>query len=261
MSQIDTLIDVALGEVGYLEKASNANLDSKTANAGHNNYTKYGKWYQENVDGSDSYINAYWCDMFKTWCANKAGITKYQLPFTAYTPSGVNWFKQKEAWHSASSGYTPKRGDIIYYKNGQGIACHVGIVYKVSGSKVYTIEGNTSAASGVVANGGAVATKSYSLSYSRILGYGTPLYTEDITSAELAALINKHAPAIINDEINKYFADLKKSQASEWAKKEGCIESAVNAGISDGTMPRMYMSREQFVSMIMRYMSKCITNT
>ena len=34
------VISIALAEVGYLEKASNADLDDKTANAGNKNYTK-----------------------------------------------------------------------------------------------------------------------------------------------------------------------------------------------------------------------------
>lgn len=38
---IDAVIRIAQGEVGYLEKDSAADLDSKTANAGINNYTKY----------------------------------------------------------------------------------------------------------------------------------------------------------------------------------------------------------------------------
>lgn len=37
------LIKTAEAEVGYLEKATNAQLDSKTANAGYNNYTKYAR--------------------------------------------------------------------------------------------------------------------------------------------------------------------------------------------------------------------------
>lgn len=38
---VEDLITIAKDEVGYLEKASNNNLDSQTANAGNNNYTKY----------------------------------------------------------------------------------------------------------------------------------------------------------------------------------------------------------------------------
>lgn len=34
------VIDVALAEVNYLEKASQSQLDGKTANAGSGNYTK-----------------------------------------------------------------------------------------------------------------------------------------------------------------------------------------------------------------------------
>lgn len=37
------VITIALAEVGYLEKASNAQLDDKTANAGKKNFTKYAR--------------------------------------------------------------------------------------------------------------------------------------------------------------------------------------------------------------------------
>ena len=35
---VEDLITIAKDEIGYIEKASNNNLDSKTANAGNNNY-------------------------------------------------------------------------------------------------------------------------------------------------------------------------------------------------------------------------------
>ena len=38
---INKVTKVAAAEEGYLEKKSNSNLDSKKANAGYNNYTKY----------------------------------------------------------------------------------------------------------------------------------------------------------------------------------------------------------------------------
>ena len=37
------LVVLADADVGYLEKASNAQLDDKTANAGRNNYTKFAR--------------------------------------------------------------------------------------------------------------------------------------------------------------------------------------------------------------------------
>ena len=54
----------------------------------------------------------------------------------------------------------PQRGDIvIFYRN--GTFAHTGLVTKVEGDKFYTIEGNTSAGSTVVPNGGGVFAKSY----------------------------------------------------------------------------------------------------
>ena len=61
------VIALAEAEVGYLEKASNAQLDSVTGNAGYNNYTKYARdlhqagYYQANKQGYA------WCDMFVDW--------------------------------------------------------------------------------------------------------------------------------------------------------------------------------------------------
>ena len=49
---------------------------------------------------------------------------------------------------------------------------------------VYTIEGNTSVASGVIANGGGVCRKKYSLSYNRIYGYGRPEYDEPLLDVD-----------------------------------------------------------------------------
>ena len=43
---VDQVIKIAKAEVGYLEKASNSMLDSKTANAGNKNYTKYATAYK-----------------------------------------------------------------------------------------------------------------------------------------------------------------------------------------------------------------------
>ena len=65
---------------------------------------------------------------------------------------------------------TGARSSNIFYQRDK--AYHTGIVTEVTASKVKTIEGNTSGASGVVENGGGVCTKSYDKTYSRILGYG-----------------------------------------------------------------------------------------
>ena len=62
------VINIAFAEVGYLEKKDKNNLDSKTANAGDKNYTKYAR----DLDAMNFYNghkNGFaWCDVFVDWC-------------------------------------------------------------------------------------------------------------------------------------------------------------------------------------------------
>lgn len=179
MTAIDRLIQVAEGEIGYLEKKSNRDLDDKNANAGSNNYTKYNR--DMRAWAGSAGIDDQWCQNFVDWCfctAYGLDIAKRLLGvFTNYTPTGSNAFKQRGTYFKRGTG-TPKRGDVVYfYSSAKKRIGHVGIVWKVSGSTVYTIEGNTSGASTLVTNGGGVKKKSYSLSSTYIDGYGRPDYT------------------------------------------------------------------------------------
>ena len=178
MSIVDKLIRVAEDQVGYLEKKSNKDLDDKTKNAGSGNYTKYNrdllKW-----TGVGS-INAQWCQAFVDWCFitafGKEDAKKLIYVWTNYTPTGSDAFKKCNRYIKRGKG-KPKRGDVIYFfSSAKGRIGHVGIVYKVSDSKVYTIEGNTSGASSLITNGGGVRKKSYSLSSTYIDGYGSVDY-------------------------------------------------------------------------------------
>ena len=63
----DLVINIAKAEVGYLEKKSNSQLDSKTANAGSANYTKYGRDMHA-IYPSVMDFPAAWCDCFVDWC-------------------------------------------------------------------------------------------------------------------------------------------------------------------------------------------------
>ena len=72
MSKASDIVAIALAEVGYREKASNASLDDKSANAGTANWTKYARdlaaagYYNGNKNGYA------WCDVFVDWCFFKA---------------------------------------------------------------------------------------------------------------------------------------------------------------------------------------------
>jgi hypothetical protein len=113
--------------------------------------------------------------MFVSWAFKKAGCDDSVAGHSAYCPSHVNWFKARGRGLTGAA----RAGDVIFFKDSGGLACHVGIVEKADGARVYTIEGNTSSATGVIANGGAVARKSYPLNYGWILGYGRPNYKEE----------------------------------------------------------------------------------
>lgn len=168
MKAVEKLLAVAEEEVGYLEKQTNSQLDSKTGNAGSNNYTKYARDLYPSLQGQA------WCDMFVDWCFTKAfgKVKAEQLlggGFSAYTPTSAQYFKNKGRY--VKNG--PQPGDQIFFKNSARI-CHTGIVEKVTATTVHTIEGNTSAGNTVIANGGGVCKKSYSLTSSSIDGYGRP---------------------------------------------------------------------------------------
>lgn len=184
------MLATALAEDGYLEKKTNYLLDSKEENAGKNNFTKYWR------DLSPSSQGNAWCQCFVDWVFEKTygrEVAKKLLchdekAWSFYTPTCSNYFKSKSQWRD-----TPQAGDVIYfqgnaktyYTDSNGKSCskttfrikHVGIVTKVDDTYVYTIEGNTSSKSGVVANGGGVVQKSYKLTSTYIAGYGRPDYS------------------------------------------------------------------------------------
>jgi len=181
------LIKIAEAEVGYLEKETNSQLDSFTANAGDGNWTKYARDLDAITGFYNGKKNGYaWCDMFVDWCFVKAFGLEGALfltcqPMKSYgagCTASSQYYKKKGQFFT-----TPKVGDQIFFGTASDVA-HTGLVYKVDANKVYTIEGNTSSAAGVVANGGCVRKKSYSLSYSKIYGYGRPLYDAEVEKAE-----------------------------------------------------------------------------
>lgn len=174
------------GTKPYLEKKSNAYLDDFTRNAGSNNYTKFARdvnnWNQPGCQGQP------WCAVYQFWKLVKVfGLTKaLQIMGGGFynCQSVTRHAKQKGTWHS-----TPKKGALIIFRNGS----HIGSVNSYDTTYVYTNEGNTSSAPGVVANGGACRNKKYKLTDSAIDGYVWIDYgtTEDQKSTETAVQLSK----------------------------------------------------------------------
>lgn len=180
------VIDLALSQVGYLEKASNKDLDSMTGNAGSKNYTKYARDLAEVSFFNGSKKGVAWCAVFVCWnffkvFGKEAALKLLCQPSRDNCGAGCryarNYFKAKGQLFK-----DPQPGDqIFFYSKDKKSIAHTGLVYKVDSKKVYTVEGNTSGASGVIANGGGVCKKSYSLTYERIAGYGRPEWGETAT--------------------------------------------------------------------------------
>lgn len=198
------VLNIALAEVGYLEKETNKNLTSKTANAGDENYTKYAYDFDKTYVGfyNTKKQGAAWCDIFVDWCLVKAFGVNAALkllgqPKKSYGAGctwSVKYYKQIKCFYTS-----PKVGDQIFFKDSKGEPCHTGLVYKVDSTYVYTVEGNTSSAAGVVANGGAVAKKKYKLNYNRIYGYGRPKY--DAEKKTQTTTVKKEGTCTVNVKV------------------------------------------------------------
>lgn len=166
-------------QVGYLEKRSNSNLDSKTGNAGYNNYTKYSR--DINNMGLMGCQGQPWCAVYQFWiCAQIFGKSKALeiMGNGFYNCNSVKAHaKAKGTWRS-----TPKLGALVIFRNG----AHIGRVIRISGRTLYTNEGNTSsgAMNTVEANGGCVAEKSYAIGNSQIDGYVWIDYGEETAEPE-----------------------------------------------------------------------------
>lgn len=132
---VNRILDIAKGEIGYTEKKTNL--------------TKYGEAYGWN--------GVAWCVIYIWWLFAQLGS-----PDLFYGGGKTASCSQLYAYHKkqgqAVSWSRLKPGDIIFMCfDGSGDTDHVGIVEKVNGSSVTTIEGNTSDSSkGSQANGGGV---------------------------------------------------------------------------------------------------------
>lgn len=190
------VIQIAKNEDGYLEKASNSQLDSKTANAGSANFTKYWRDVLPEWNGS------YWCAVFIAWCFMKAFGLETAKKLLKHWP--YVYCPDMERYFTLNAN--PKVGDIVIFWNAKKREfVHTGLVTKVSGDQFWTVEGNTSGASDVIANGGGVCQKSYYNSNLPGTKFCTPNYS----------LVKNTTPVSNSDVVKKqntraYIAQIKK---------------------------------------------------
>lgn len=200
------MLRIAAAEVGYKEKASNYQLDDKTANAGDGNWTKYArdlaeaKFFNGNKNGHD------WCTTFVAWCAWVACGKNVEAGrkllcqtggLGAVCRYGVNYYKAAGRWFTE-----PQPGDQIFFVDlSDGIPCHTGIVESVVNGKVNTIEGNTS---------NAVLRRTYAINNARILGYGRPVYDGSSVVSRIETNVTSNKPEICKGSTGDYVKDAQK---------------------------------------------------
>ena len=174
MTAIEKVVEIAKDEIGYVEKASNSQLNDKTANPGSNNWTKYGAYFDVMRGTYEFYNgpkNGYdWCDQFTDWCFCQAFDmdTARKMLYQPMSSCGAgckfsaSYYKQNNAWLSA--GQKPNPGDQIFF-GPKGDETHTGLVVDANDTKVWTVEGNAA---------NRVMRRVYELNDSYIAGYGRP---------------------------------------------------------------------------------------
>lgn len=167
---IKAVVALAEAEVGYHEKASNAQLDDTTGNSGGNNWTKYARDLDNVADFYNGKKNGYaWCDIFVDWCFVKTFGEERgrQMLYQPLQSAGAGclysagYFKQANAFHRTN----PRVGDQVFFSYSPGEYSHTGIIVDVNGNTITTVEGNTS---------DSVGRRTYETSNRSIAGYGTP---------------------------------------------------------------------------------------
>ena len=257
MTPEDRLIATARSQIGYLEKASNSQLDDKTANAGQANYTKYAR----DLDAAGMYYspkNGYaWCDMFVDWCMMTTFGLDTALCLTGQKLHGYGAGCTESASYYKNIGrlYSePKPGDQFFATNDGCLTFfHTGIVEKYENGVLYTIEGNTWSSSGIIPNGGCVAAKKYILASSSIKRFGRPRYEfakeEEVQLPEFKKLYSQMRQELQDNDNNDY-----SEEARQWAVANQIIKGGNN--LPDGSPNYMWedvLTREQMITLMFRF--------
>lgn len=260
MKPFEQVIATARSEVGYLEKASNSNLDSKMENAGSANYTKYARDL-DRLGVYNGQKNGYaWCDIFVDWLfVTTFGLnTAMQMTFQPMGGYGAGCTESARYYKNAGRFFksNPQPGDQVFFTSDGGATMyHTGLVVGVSKSNITTIEGNTSSESGVVPNGGAVREKTYSINYNQIGGYGRPNYSivpeedDDMDVNRFHELYLEMRKELQDNDSSAYSAE-----AREWAISNGIIQGS--GTLADGSPNYMWEdipTREQLITLLYRF--------
>ena len=186
MSKRDEFVSVARSQIGVRETGTNN--------------VKYNTWYYGHVVNGTAGTSEYaWCVTFECWCANQVGILGTLIPKCNNVGILRDWYKARGLYHLRGT-YTPKEGDLIIFRD----ASHTGIVDKISGGRLYTIEGNSK---DKVSNNSYPLTDSYIQGYCQVKfggsssgGSSKPTGNGDIVTIQMI-LNNRYGTNLVTDGI------------------------------------------------------------
>ena len=210
----DKLLALARAEIGVKESP-----------AGSDN-VKYNTAYYGRAVRGGGYA---WCCVFLWWLFRQAGASElfYGGGKTAYCPALLSFHKGQ--W---VTDYRP--GDVIFFNfSGKKSAAHVGLCESWDGKRITTIDGNTG--TGNDSNGGAVMRRVREKKY--IVGAYRPAYAkegDDVTQEQFDKMMDD------------YLDRRAKLGKSPWSR----TDEAKQMGVSDGTRPRSFATREEVATMI-----------
>lgn len=202
MTAQERLIATAEDQLGYMGKKTNSNLDDFKANPG-GRYNKYARDLDALGDFYNGRKNGYdWCDVFVDWCfvhafgrelAQKL-LCQPNRSLGAGTGYSLSYYRSNRRLFAS-----PQPGDQIFFGDSKS-TWHTGIVVKVAGGYVHTIEGNAG-------NPSAVRACRYVLGGKNIKGYGRPDWSlvldekEDDDMVYFKTLAD--VPSYYKDAVNK----------------------------------------------------------
>lgn len=137
-----------------------------------------------------------WCDAFVSFLAIKTGATGL-IGRECGVERHIQIFKEKGIWLE-DGRITPKAGDIITFnwdtmvQQNDGFADHIGIVEKVVGNTVHTIEGNTSRM---------VSRRTYPVGWGYIRGYARPKYEAETVTTTTTKKIGNTNKFAVNSKV------------------------------------------------------------
>jgi hypothetical protein len=166
--------DEAKRWIGYLEHNHNGLLWVYRANAGKGGYTVFAQIIADEYRWRN-FQGMPWCATFvhAVFIAAYGKETARKMLGKPHPGTKVLARRMKRKGRLMGRDYTPKANDLIFLHNGDGQISHVGIVEKVEGNTVITIEGNTVDPSGYFpeSSGGAVARRKRKLTDAAIVNY------------------------------------------------------------------------------------------